>query len=135
MHVALIALSVIGLYISSYFSLVYYRLIDASTRLIPSFCRMEEGACRLVIHHPDATLFVVPNSMLGAGYYLCVVIAGIGIENPIFVSVIRSASWISVLLAAYLVYSLGFRVKMMCPLCLVSHGINLVIAVLLTFYR
>ena len=135
MHGALIILSAVGLYISLYFSLVYYRLIGANTGLVPSFCRMEEGACRLVIHHHDANLFGVPNSVLGVGYYLCVVMVGIGVGDPFFVSVMQFASWLSVLLAVYLVYSLFSRVRVVCPLCLVSHGINLVIAVLLTLCR
>jgi uncharacterized membrane protein len=97
MHGVLILLSVVGLYISLYFSLVYYGLMGTRNRLVPAFCRMEEDACQLVVHHSDARVLGVPNSVLGAGYY-----------------------------------SLFSRVKVLCPLCLFSHGLNLVIAAFLT---
>lgn len=125
-------LSVVGLYISLYFSLVYYGLMGTRNRLVPAFCRMEEDACRLVVHHSDARVLGVPNSVLGAGYYLLLMLIGVGVYFPVFVSFMRFASWVSVALAAYLVYSLFSRVKVLCPLCLFSHGLNLVMAVLLT---
>jgi len=134
MSVLLIVLSVAGLYISLYFVLAYYRIIDVSNKLVPAFCRMEEDACRLVVHHPDARVLGVPNSALGAGYYLLLMLIGVGVNFPVFVSFMRLASWVSVVLAAYLAYSLFSRVKVLCPLCLFSHGLNLVIAVLLTLW-
>jgi uncharacterized membrane protein len=132
MNVVLIILSLVGLYISLYFSLVNYALIATSSRLVPAFCRMEEGTCQLVIHHSDARILGIPNSLLGSGYYVLMILMSVGVNPPVFVSSMRFASWVSVVLAAYLVYSLLFRVKVLCPLCLVSHSLNLVIAVLLT---
>jgi uncharacterized membrane protein len=134
MHGVLVLLSVVGLYISLYFSLVYYRLIGTRNRLVPAFCRMEEDACQLVVRHSDARVFGVPNAVLGVGYYLLLVLIGVGVDLPMFVSSMRFASWVSVVLAAYLVYSLFSRVKVLCPLCLFSHALNLVIAVLLTLW-
>lgn len=134
MNVVLIFLSSVGLYISLYFSLVYYTLIGTNSRFVPAFCRMEEGTCQLVVHHVDARALGVPNSLLGVGYYILLILLGAGMNPPLFVSLMRFASWISVVLAAWLVHSLLFRIKLMCLLCLVSHGLNLVIAVLLTLY-
>jgi uncharacterized membrane protein len=134
MHGVLILLSGAGLYISLYFSLVYYRLISPRNSLVPAFCRTEESACRLVVHHLDARVFGVPNSVLGVGYYVLLMLIGVGVNFLMFVSLMRVASWASVVLGAYLVYSLFYRVKVLCPLCLFSHGLNLVIAVVLTLW-
>jgi len=134
MYGLLILLSAAGLYISLYFSLVYYGLISSSNSLVPAFCRMEEGACRFVVHHSDARVFGVPNSVLGAGYYVLLMLIGVGVNFSMFVSFMRVASWVPVALGAYLVYSLFSRVKVLCPLCLFSHGLNLVIAVVLTLW-
>lgn len=133
MQVALILLSVIGLYIAVYFTLVYYRLVDADSALVPSFCRMDEGTCQLVIRHPDARLSGLPNSLLGIGFYVLVLLVGLGAGGEVLFLFVRWVAWAAVLLAVYLVFSLFFRVKAICPLCLVSHGISLAIALVLTF--
>ena len=134
MHPALIVLSVVGLYISLYFTLVYYRLIAPNIAFIPAFCRMEESTCHLVIHHPDARALGVPNSLLGTGYYVFLIFVGAAIGTPTVVSSMRFVSWIPVALGVYLVYSLFFKVKALCPLCLISHGLNLAIALLFTLW-
>ena len=131
----LILLSVIGLYISAYFTLVYYRVLPADTKWIPPFCRMEEGSCQLVIRHPDAKVFGVPNSLLAICYYISVIGLGLGIDSPFYLSLVEFASWVTVALAVYLIYSLFFKVKVVCPLCLVSHAINIVLAIVITFFR
>lgn len=133
MHAALIVLSGIGLYISVYFTLVYYRVVDAASTFVPSFCRMDEGTCQLVIRHPDARLSGLPNSVLGIGYYLFVLLAGLGVDGDGLLSFVQWLAWAAVLLAVYLIFSLFFRVKVVCPLCLVSHGLSLAIALVLTF--
>jgi uncharacterized membrane protein len=135
MVVILILLPAIGLYISTYFTLVYYGILPPDTRWIPSVCRMEKGACQLVIRHPDAKVFGVPNSLLAICYYTSVLALGLGVDFPIYVSIVEVASWATVLLAVYLIYSLFFKVKVVCPLCLVSHAINLVLAIVITLFR
>lgn len=132
MHAVLVLLSGIGLYISLYFTLVYYRLVDANTAFVPSLCRMDEGTCQLVIRHPDARLSGLPNSILGIGFYVLVMLVGIGVDGEVLFLFARWIAWAAVLLAVYLVYSLFFKMKRACPLCLVSHGISLAIALLLT---
>ncbi|MEK9138994.1 MAG: vitamin K epoxide reductase family protein, partial [Bacteroidota bacterium] len=89
---------------------------------------------RHVIHHPDARVFGIPNSLLGVGYYLMALSVSDGLDFPIALLFLKFASWAAVLLAVYLVYSLFVRVKTRCPLCLLSHGINLVIAIIVTFW-
>ena len=132
MHLTLIALSFIGLYISTYFVSAYYGVISPASRLVPRFCRLETGACQSVINHPDASLFGIPNSLLGIGYYSCILF-GAALEFPGFLAFARIASWVAVVFALYLVHSLYFKIKVACPLCLASHAINVVSAVMLTF--
>ncbi len=134
MHLVLILLSAVGVYISMYFTLVYYRFITPNAAFIPAFCRMEEGTCQLVIHHPDARVLGVPNSLLGAGYYLFLILVNAGIGSPVIFSFMQVASWVPVVFGAYLVCSLFFKVKVLCALCIVSHGINLAIALLFTLW-
>ena len=134
MHVVLFSLSIVGLYISSYFSLLYYGFMDVQTSFVPAFCRMEEGACHLVLRHPDAKLFGMPNWVVGIGYYFIMLVLSSGTGSPTLVSLARVASWLSVLVAAYLVYSLIFRIRIGCVLCFVCHAINVVIAMVMTFW-
>ena len=133
MPVVVILLSMAGLYVSLYFSLISYGLMGVHSSLVPAFCRMGEETCSLVIHHPDARILRVPNSVLGVAYYSAVLALGLLAGSPVFVGVVRWASWLSVLAGGYLVYSLYFRVKAVCPLCLACHAINVLIAVVVTF--
>ena len=41
-----IALATVGLYIAGYFTLVYYGIVSASTKLMPDVCRLEELTCQ-----------------------------------------------------------------------------------------
>lgn len=128
-----IALSAIGLYIAAYFTLVYYGLISANTRLMPTVCRLEERTCQTVLGTKYARVFGVPNSLLGVLYYLSVIailLAGWTVA-PITGALIAVA-WFTVLLGLYLAYSLFFIIRIPCPLCLTGHAINLALAILLT---
>ena len=132
MFPSLTLLSTIGLYISTYFTLVSYGKIRADSRFVPWFCRMDEGSCALIIHHRDASVFGVPNSLLGIGYYGTLLAAGLSGGEVLSMHVLQVIAWLCVVLGVYLVYSLVLKVKVLCPLCLISHSINLVIAILLT---
>ena len=128
-----IALSAIGLYIAAYFTLVYYGLIGANTKLMPKVCRLEERTCQTVLGTKYARVFGVPNSLLGVLYYLTVIailLAGWTVA-PITEALIAVA-WFTVVLGLYLAYSLFFTIRIPCPLCLTGHGINLALAILLT---
>ena|SRR5438445_5258500 len=128
-----IALSAIGLYIAAYFTLVYYGLISANTRLMPSVCRLEERTCQTVLGTRYARVFGVPNSLLGILYYLTVVaILLMGWTVAPITGVLIAVAWFTVLLGLYLAYSLFFIIRIPCPLCLTGHAINLALAVLLT---
>src|SRR4249920_3187788 len=68
-RIALVALSSIGLLISLYFTLIYYRVITSDPRFLPRFCTLSEGACRTIMDAPQARLFGLPNSLIGLFYY------------------------------------------------------------------
>ncbi|MGA9408202.1 MAG: vitamin K epoxide reductase family protein [Bacteroidota bacterium] len=113
-----------GFAIALYFSLSYYRVVDADNKWIPSFCRMEKGACIRILDTPEAKVFGIPNSVLGVFYYGAILFVPIQRFDALFLI----ASIFSVGLGMYLVHALVFRLKTHCPLCYTAHGINLVIA-------
>lgn len=133
MDILLVVLLATGLYISTYFTLIYYRKIRPDTRFVPSFCSLDEKTCQLVIFHPHARIFLVPNFVLGIVYYLLVLLLVVIDPGSFLTGVMFYASWLTVLVAAFLIHSLFFVVKIVCPLCLAAHGINIIIAILLTF--
>jgi uncharacterized membrane protein len=130
----LLFFSPVGFFISLYFTLVYYQRIPANYYLVPHICRMNEATCQTVLSTRDARVFGFPNSVLGSLY--CAIVFFItligGWESNHFVHrVFLLISILVVLLSVYLSYSLLFRIKIACPLCFVSHGINVLIAFLL----
>ncbi|HTR80442.1 MAG TPA: vitamin K epoxide reductase family protein [Bacteroidota bacterium] len=116
--------AICGLAIAAYFSLVYYHIIEADNRWIPSFCRMERGACMRILDTPEAKVLRVPNSIIGTLYYGAILFVPIHKFETWFLI----ASIFSVGLGMYLVHALIVRLKTHCPLCYTAHGINLVIA-------
>jgi uncharacterized membrane protein len=129
-------LATVGLYISAYFSLVYYGLLRADTRLVPSVCRLEERTCQTVLSTRYARVFGLPNSLLGLCYY-CATLAILGgswLASPVG-AVLVAIAWFTVGLGLFLAYSLLFIIRITCPLCLASHVINLGLALVLTSMR
>ena len=116
--------AICGLAIASYFSLVYYHVIEPDNRWIPSFCRMERQSCIHILNTPQAKVFRVPNSVLGVLYYVSILLFPI----PVFEIYFLIASIFAVGLGMYLVHALIVKLKTPCPLCYTAHGINLVIA-------
>jgi uncharacterized membrane protein len=130
----LLFLSLVGSLISLYFTLVYYHRIPANYYPVPRICRMNETTCQTVLSTQDARVLGFPNSVFGFLYYAIVFFITLigGWANNRFVHwVFLLISILVVLLSVYLSYSLLFRIKIVCPLCFVSHGINMLIAFLL----
>lgn len=131
----IILLSSIGLYISAYFTLVYYGAISSSTSLVPPFCRMEEQTCLTVLHTPYARVFKLPNFVLGILYYAGLIVLFSARPRPSHSFLLTAAcaiAWVTVGLGLYLVYALRYKVRVPCPLCYTSHVINLALAIFLT---
>ena len=130
----LILLSVIGFFIALYFTLVYYGKIPADHFLVPRVCRMDKSSCQIVLSTREARLFRIPNSLLGLHYYLLVifmVLFGSSHRGSLASYFLFSLSIFTVLVGLYLIYSLLFKIKIPCPLCFVSNGINILIMILL----
>ena len=136
MSIALIFLAVIGLMISTYFTSVAYRWVQPDVRWIPSFCRMDERTCASIVFTPQARVFTLPNSELGQLFYV-ILIAGTLLNwitgTEVIVTLYVAASAMTVILGMYLSYALLFINRVECPLCFTSHGINLVIFLILMF--
>jgi uncharacterized membrane protein len=133
MLILIVALAAVGLLISSYFTAIAYRWVKPDANWIPSFCRMGEQTCASIVFTPRARVFGLPNSLLGQVFYVALMVAVVGdflFTEPL-VYIYLLASLVTVFLGMYLTYSLLFITRVACKLCFTSHGINLVIFVLL----
>ena len=130
---SIIALAAVGLYIAAYFTLVYYGVVAANTKLMPNVCQLEERTCQTVLGTKYARVFGVPNSLLGVFYYLAVIFVVLAgwTTGTIAIATIAVA-WFTVALGFFLVYALFVVIRIPCPLCLTGHTINLLLALLLT---
>lgn len=132
---ALALLSVLGLAIALLFTLQSYGHAVPGLPLILVACGLDERSCRRIIDAPQARLFGLPNSVYGLTYYL-VLLSGLAMDwwrpgSPLLGLAVLVA-WGTVALAAYLVYALFTVLRVPCALCLASHTINLMLAVLLS---
>lgn len=119
-------LSLVGFAISSYFTAISYRWIQADEKWIPKFCRMKEQTCASIVFTPKARIFGIPNSLLGQAFYsLLITSVFLGyITHPMIFLLLFSASLTTVALGGYLSYSLLFITRIPCTLCFTSHMIN-----------
>ena len=120
---AVIFLSVTGLWISVYFTGVYYRWFSSDVRWMPRVCQMSDKSCRTMLDTPRAKLFGVPNAVFGIAVYLYVIL-----------NILFFPAWpgflilsLALLRSIYLAYSLLFVTKIPCPLCFTTHAINLIL--------
>ncbi len=131
----ILLLAFLGLYISGYFTLVYYRIIEPDSRWIPSFCRMKEAQCISILMTPYAKVFWLPNFTLGIVYYFSIIFLTASGALISVLDVLLGISFFTVTLGIYLTYALFFKIEVSCPLCLTSHAINLSLAVLFLFLK
>src|SRR5262245_38259201 len=104
------ALAIAGLYISLYFTLVYYGILRAENSFVPAFCSLKEETCRSVLNTRFARVFGVPNSLLGVIYYVAILVLLFAqlLFVPLFLNSLLVAAWLAVALGIYLAYSLFF---------------------------
>ena len=133
MTTAVAALAAVGFAIAAYFTAVAYRWVRPDAAWIPAFCRLGERTCASIVFTPRARVFGLPNSVLGQVFYAALLAgAALGLlDQPLLLGLYRAGSLVTVALAVYLSYALLFVMRVPCPLCFVSHGINTVIFVLL----
>ena len=117
-------LSFIGLWISIYFTGVFYKWFKPDQFWIPKVCQLKEESCMTVLDTPRAKLFGIPNSAFGVGMYAYLIL-NLFIPFPWMIALVFL--FFAVLRSIYLAYSLIFVTKIPCPLCFTSHVINLIL--------
>lgn len=137
MNLLALSLSLAGLWISIYFTGVAYRWFPPQVKWIPRICQLKESSCQLVLETPRAKLFGLPNSVYGIGLYLYLIFFFLG--APLWWWPALVAVALAVVRSIYLAYSLLFITRVACPLCFISHGINIILFIyliyLLGFFR
>jgi uncharacterized membrane protein len=135
-RIIIFTVSAIGLYISAYFTLIYFRLISPDRRLAPAWCRMDNNTCHYIVHTPQAHALGLPNSLYGTFYFLFMVLyASLGTWYYSF-SLEKAMVFFTAapfLMSIYLFYALRFQLKTHCVLCYISHAINLLLFLLFLF--
>ena len=127
----LVALS--GLAISLYFALVDSGRLRPDTPIVPSFCRLDERRCGVVLRHPHARLLGIPNYGAGIGYYILLLVREAVPFPPPWDAALVVVSWCVVAAGVFLAYSLLAIIRVACPLCLAIHGLNLLLALIISF--
>ncbi len=125
-------LAFLGWVISAYFAAVYHNLVRDANKFVPRFCRMGPATCASILDSPKARLFGVPNFDLGILFYTGLL--GAAFAPSLWLqlqSLLFMGSIVTVLMGFYLSYVLVFQLKTRCGLCFTSHGINLLIFLLL----
>ena len=120
--IAIFILSLLGLWVSIYFTGVFYKWFQPNVFWIPQVCQLKEESCITVLGTPRAKLFGIPNSAFGIGMYSYLIL-NLLIPFPLIIALVLLA--LAVLRSIYLAYSLIFVTKIPCPLCFTSHVINL----------
>lgn len=124
LSVLIFVLSGLGLWISIYFTGVFYKWFQPNVSWIPQVCQLKEESCITVLGTPRAKLFGIPNSAFGIGMYSYLIL---NLLIPFPLMIVLILLFLSVLRSIYLAYSLIFVTKIPCPLCFTSHVINLLL--------
>ena len=122
--VLIFILSAAGLWISIYFTGVFYKWFSPGVFWIPKVCQLKESSCMTVLDTPRAKLFGIPNSAFGIGLYFYLIL---NLMVPVSYAAALFVLGLAVLRSIYLAYSLIFVTKIPCPLCFTSHAINLLL--------
>jgi len=135
-RIAVSLLALVGLVLAGYFTGVTYGWLAPDQRWIPPVCRLKEETCSRIIDTPEARIFGLPNSVLGIGYYLAILGAIALAPIPATArAVLVAGAWGTVGLGVYLTYRLLWGIRVPCVLCFTAHGLNLALALLLTYGR
>ncbi len=133
MNVVIFFLASVGLWISIYFTGVYYKWFKPKQFWIPQVCQLKESSCMLVLETPRAKIFGIPNSVFGILIYSYLILDSFFFPPQLALILLALATLRSI----YLAYSLIFLVKIPCVLCFTSHVINAILFLLvlkMTFY-
>lgn len=140
-HVAcalIVIASIAGFVNACIFTALISGWLDPADRLVASVCRLDEGDCRKVTTSKNARVLGVPNSVLGACWYVAAGIcgaAGVLTGSLPFREPLLVISTFTVAVGVYLTWSLMFRLKVHCPFCYAGHLMNLILFVALALSR
>ncbi len=115
---------------SFYMTLAHYGLAGTSALEPSGACPLTGPGCAAVVTSSRAEIFGIPHAVLGTGYFLLILLAGLWR--------LRTGSWFapSLMLAmlvagvawsAYLTYELLFVLRIPCAYCLAAHILNALI--------
>lgn len=130
----IVVCSVVGILVSSYFTLVYYRLLKPDAVFIPPVCRMDAATCQRIMEKRDAKLLGVPNFIVGLLYYsglLFYIFSGSHSGSMTMLHLATFAAFFTVVLGVYLIYALRIKLRIHCVLCYTSHACNFIILIAL----
>jgi uncharacterized membrane protein len=125
-------LSAAGFLISLYFAMAGRNKPAIVDRCIPRSCRIGPTTCGTLLEAREARVFGIANFHLGMIWY--VGLLGSAVQLNLWIEMhlmLFSGSLIAVITGFYLSYILIFRVRIRCVLCFISHGINLMIFLVL----
>ena len=122
--VAMMVLPLVGLWISVYFTGVYYKWFVPHVVWIPQVCQLKEETCITVLGTPRAKLFGLPNSVFGIALYFYL-LAGWIFPFPFLLTLFLLT--VALIRSLFLAYSLLFITKIPCTLCFTGHAINLIL--------
>ena len=89
----------------------------------PSICRREAGGCEILFRSPNASVFGVPNSLLGLLFY-AMLITGLGFGWP--AGILFAAATLALVASVRLGVSL-LRQGLECRICWTGHFSNAVV--------
>ena len=135
LSIAIVVLSLIGLWNSFYFTFAYYGRVKKARWIPEILCAREGSSCVTVVQTPYARVFGLPNSLFGIIYYAVLILwtAVSALAPAWFIWLLIAASAVTVVLGFYLVYALNVKLHTHCPLCYMGHAINAMLFVLLIF--
>lgn len=148
LRASVIALSLVGLADALYFTFAYYGSVRKSRWVPEVLCAREGSSCVTVVRTPYGSVFGVPNSLLGIGYYALLLLWALAWHSVAFsfrlgasffsialTDALIAVSALTVPLGFYLIYALRRILHIDCPLCYTAHAINLALLALLLVAR
>ncbi len=130
--IIILFLTIIGLYISLYFTLVYLGFVNYQRFPIPDICKLSENTCQKIIYTKYSRSLGLPNFIYGDFYYIALLVFVISDPNSYIKTVFILMAWFVVIFGIYLSYVLIRVLKVNCILCFISHGVNFLLAISFT---
>jgi len=125
--------SIIGLWLSLYVTLLFYRKIPHTAKWMLPFLRMpDESTCDSVIRGEYGVVFKLPNALLGIFYYIFMGYVSFSVLNrggTLYVLTYTVLSLLVALFSLFLLWSLLFKIKRTCKICYTANTLNIFIFV------